>query len=139
MVKQVPSYLMDILTPDSRSKTSSNLNYFFHPRSHNTLPQKNGMNRISSLTFRWKEVDLLPFHPHLLLNKPAGPPLRPKSDQIISLEIGNMMSSHNFAHSIRSFFSVVEWNLGGMMVQDMSLDGAVHNKAADEAKITIDG
>lgn len=103
------------------------------------LPQKNGMNRIFSLTFRRKEVNLLPFHPHLLLDKPTSPSLRPKSDQIISVEIGNMMSPHNFAHSIRSFFGMVKWNFGGMVMQDMSFDGAVHDKAADEAKITVDG
>lgn len=49
------------------------------------------------------------------------------------------MLSHDWANGICGLVGVVERNGGNVVVQNVSLDDAVEEVAADEAKFTVDG
>jgi hypothetical protein len=94
---------------------------------------------ICSLLFLREEINLLPLHSRLLFDESTTLPLLPKCDQVIRLKIRNVISSHNFIHRVRCFLSMIEWNFRGVMMEHVSFDSTVHDEAADEAEVAIDG
>lgn len=49
------------------------------------------------------------------------------------------MLAHDLLDGLGRFVGVVEWNGGNVVVQDVRLDDAVQELAADEAKLAVNG
>ena len=49
------------------------------------------------------------------------------------------MATHDGLDRLRGLVSVVEWDGGDVMVENMGLDNTVHKGAANEAKFSVNG
>ena len=49
------------------------------------------------------------------------------------------MATHNRLNGFGSFVSVVEWNGGYVVVQDVGLNYPVEQRATDESELAVDG
>ena len=54
-----------------------------------------------------------------------------------TLGIGTVMLAHDRYDGLSSFFTMVKWHLGEVMVDNMRLDNAVHEVAANETKVAV--
>jgi hypothetical protein len=74
-----------------------------------------------------------------MLDVSARPTNLPKSPKVVGFEVAHVMGTHDLFHRIGRLHRVIEWNLGSVMVQNMSLNGAMEEVTADESKVSVNG